>query len=92
MYIEDLGIILFCLIIFLAICAAYIFLYYKIARFFERIAFLKGYDEDIHAFAMCFWLGIIGYIYVAALPDLIMQERLKRNNMLLEQQIKNKEK
>ena len=74
------------------IFAAYIFLYYKIARFFEGIAFMKGYTEEIHAFAMCFWLGIIGYIYVTALPDLIMQERLKKNNMLLEQQIKSKEK
>ena len=42
--------------------------------FFEGIAFDKGYDSDAHAFAMCFWLGIFGYIYVACLPDLKLQQ------------------
>lgn len=40
------------------------------AKKFEEIAFQKGYDESIHSFAMCFWLGIVGYLYVIALPDL----------------------
>lgn len=34
------------------------------------VAYAKGYDDSIHAFAMCFWLGIIGYLYVIALPDI----------------------
>lgn len=42
---------------------------YVIARKFEKIAFDKGYDESIHSFAMCFLLGIIGYLYVIALPQ-----------------------
>ena len=41
-----------------------------VASKFEDIAFRKGYTSSIHAFAMCFWLGIIGYLYVIALPDL----------------------
>ena len=41
-----------------------------IARKFEDIAFKKGYDSSVHSFAMCFWLGIIGCLYVIALPDL----------------------
>lgn len=87
---ETLFVLFFMLLTCVAILAGYIFILYKVARFFERIAFMKGYDEDIHAFAMCFWLGIIGYIYVAALPDIVMQERLKKNNVLLEKQLKDK--
>ena len=43
---------------------------YKVARKFERIAFQKGYDTSMHCFAMCFFLGIVGYLYVIALPNL----------------------
>ena len=42
---------------------------YVIAEKFESIAEEKGYGEEIHSFAMCFWLGIIGYLYVIALPN-----------------------
>lgn len=41
-----------------------------VAKKFEEIAFQKGYDNSIHSFAMCFWLGIVGYLYVLALPNL----------------------
>ena len=40
-----------------------------IASKFEAIAFEKGYDSSIHSRAMCFWFGLIGYLYVIALPD-----------------------
>ena len=46
-----------------------------IAKKFEKIAFEKGYGTEIHSFAMCFWLGLIGYIYVLALPDLVARSR-----------------
>lgn len=46
-----------------------------IAKKMESVAALKGHGEEVHAFAMCFWLGIVGYIYVAALPDKIQQEQ-----------------
>ena len=52
--------------IIVAVVALIVHIY--IAAKFEAIAFMKGYDTSIHSFAMCFWLGIIGYIYVAALP------------------------
>ena len=45
---------------------------YIVAKKFEKIAFMKGYGTQIHSFAMCFWLGIVGYIYVLALPDLTL--------------------
>lgn len=41
-----------------------------VARKFKQIAIEKGQDADkLHVFAMCFWLGIIGYLYVIALPN-----------------------
>ena len=43
---------------------------FLVASKFEDIAFKKGYDTSIHSFAMCFWLGIVGYLYVIALPNL----------------------
>ena len=36
---------------------------------FADIASMKGYGPEMHCFAMCFWLGILGYLYVIALPD-----------------------
>ncbi len=43
------------------------------ANHMKKAAILKGYGDDAHAWAMCFWLGIIGGIYVIALPDLVQQ-------------------
>lgn len=34
---------------------------------FDEVASMKGFDESY--FWMCFFLGIIGYIYIVALPD-----------------------
>lgn len=45
-------------------------IHFWIAKAFETIALNKGYRvEETHAFAKCFWLGIYGMIYVAALPQ-----------------------
>ena len=40
-----------------------------VAKKFEKIAIEKGYSYEMHVFAMCFFLGIVGYLYVIALPD-----------------------
>ena len=45
------------------------------ASFMRKAAVRKGYGDDAHTWAMCFWLGIIGGIYVIALPDLICQNQ-----------------
>ena len=58
------------LLIFIAIPFLLLYLNMTIASKFEQIASLKGYGKEIHSFAMCFWLGIVGYLYVIALPDL----------------------
>lgn len=41
-----------------------------LAKFFKQVAYAKGFDDKCHAWAMVFWLGIFGCIYVCALPDL----------------------
>ncbi len=56
-----------------------------IGRKMEDAAALKGYGEDAHAFAMCFFLGIIGCLYVVALPDKIQQEQNQKIIKLLEE-------
>ncbi|MGM9522164.1 MAG: hypothetical protein ACI3VB_06780 [Oscillospiraceae bacterium] len=45
------------------------------AHFMNLAAVRKGYGDDAHVWALCFWLGIIGGIYVIALPDLIQQSQ-----------------
>ena len=45
------------------------------ASFMRNAALRKGYGDDIHAWAICFWLGIFGYIYIMALPDKIVQSQ-----------------
>ena len=58
--------------IFLAVPALVIIIHCIVAKKFNKIAQQKGH-YDVHAFAMCFWLGIIGYLYVIALPDLTVR-------------------
>jgi hypothetical protein len=41
----------------------------------RNAAIEKGYGDDIHAWAVCFWLGIFGYLYIIALPDKIQQSQ-----------------
>ena len=44
----------------------------------------KGYSKH-KWFHMCFWVGPISYIIIAAMPDLKMREKLSETNRLLEQ-------
>jgi hypothetical protein len=53
-------------IIFLIICAVFFTMDYFISKKFEDIANLKGHEGY---FWWCFWLGLLGWIMVAALPD-----------------------
>jgi len=57
-----------------------------LAKKFENIAFQKGYaKKEPYLFAMCFLLGLVGYIYVLALPDLTLQKQNEKIISLLEQ-------
>ena len=73
----EIFIVIFCFVVV-------VFCRFIAARKFEGIAFDKGYDENASAFAMCFWLGIIGCVYVAALPDKIQQQQNQKMIELLE--------
>ena len=56
-----------------------------IAKKFEQIAFAKGYGTEIHSYAMCFWLGILGGLYVIALPNATLDNiTLKQQKRMLE--------
>lgn len=46
-----------------------------VAYFFQNVAALKGYGDEVHAFGVVFFFGIVGCIYVAALADRIQQEQ-----------------
>ncbi len=64
------GVVLLILIVFLVImCIG--------ANFMKKVAEAKGYGDEYNIFAICFFLGIVGYIYVLALPDLILREQMK---------------
>lgn len=63
------------------VLAVYFVLCAIFASKMQSVAALKGYGTDTHAWAMCFWLGILGGIYVIALPDLIQK---KQNQQLIE--------
>lgn len=45
-----------------------------VASYMKQVAYLKGYDDNAHTFAICFWLGLPGWLYVVALPDLVARK------------------
>ena len=49
-----------------------------IATLMQKVGVDKGYGEEHHIWAICFWLGIIGYLYVIALPDKIQQSQKQK--------------
>lgn len=57
----------------------------KISSKFNLIAQQKGH-YDVHAFAMCFWLGLVGYLYVIALPDLSIRHVCIKNEIETKQE------
>lgn len=52
----------------LLILALLIFIWYKAAANMARIAADKGYTEK-KWFHYCFWLGLVGFLMVCAMPD-----------------------
>ena len=51
-----------------------------VAKQFEEIAFSKGYGQETHALGMVFFLGIVGMLYVIALPDLNLRILIRENS------------
>lgn len=70
-------------LVVLGCCAAVYFIINLIlAHFFKQVAYAKGFDDKCHAWALVFWLGLFGCLYVCALPDLNVR---KINADLLDQ-------
>jgi len=55
------------------------------AHLMRKSAIAKGYGDDSHIWAICFWLGILGYLYVISLPDKIQQSQNQQIIKLLEE-------
>ena len=54
--------------LYFLIAAALIVLTYYISKWFFEAAEEKGYHDKKY-FWICFWLGVVGWILVCALPD-----------------------
>ena len=72
------------LLFYIFIIFIFIVVNYFISKKMESIAEDKGYTNS-HAFVLCFFLGIAGYLYVIALPDLVAREQMKKLLLLTEQ-------
>lgn len=60
-----------------------IFVNMKLSRGMVEAANDKGYcDNDLFIFYICFFFGALGYMYVAALPDLKLREMLAERERL----------
>lgn len=57
----------------------------------SNVAEDKGYEKRTW-FHMCFWLGPISYIIVAAMPDMTLRREMSRTNSMLEKLIELQEK
>lgn len=57
------------LLVYLIVVAVALYIDYLIANEFYNIARQKGYETKKY-FWFCFWLGIVGYLMVIALPNL----------------------
>lgn len=51
-------------------------LQYMVCGWIVNVAVEKGHERG-HLFAICFWLGTAGMIYVASLPNLKVEKQLK---------------
>ena len=72
-------------VLWLAIIGGLIYLNHRIAKKFEQIVFAKGYGTELKAYYMCFWLGIVGYLYVILLPNAKLDNiELKQQKRILE--------
>ena len=69
---------------YLFIIVILIIVNYFVSKKMESIAEDKGYTNS-PAFVLCFFLGIAGYLYVIAMPDLVAREQMKKLLLLTEQ-------
>lgn len=56
------------IVVWLLVLAGAFVLSYFVAQWFYEVTEEKGYHDKKY-FWICFWLGVIGYLLVIALPD-----------------------
>ena len=66
---------------FLLTIAVAIAIDYKIAKMFADVASRKGYSNETKVLLLSFFLGVVGWVYVAALPDEVLR---KQNDEILQ--------
>ena len=85
---KDQQILISDLLVLLLVCEVVYLIWNLItAKTMQKIARQKGYGEEFNCFSMCFWLGIVGCLYVISLPDLKQREQLDRIIKLLDPQM-----
>lgn len=78
---SEAGILAVLIILYVFAFLIAILFHFLAAYVISAIVVEKGYTlQETHAFAKCFWLGIIGYIYVLGLPN---RKLLKQNQLLI---------
>lgn len=60
--------------VYLLVLAVVLGISLLVSHIMQNVAFAKGYDKNAHTFAICFWLGVVGWFYVIALPDLVARK------------------
>lgn len=63
--------------VYFAILVVFVIINYIMALRMQDVVEKKGYT-DVRVVALCFWLGLFGYLYVIALPDLEEHKLLKQ--------------
>ena len=64
------------LVVILVILIVMLIVWIKIARNMARIAADKGYTER-KWFHYCFWLGLVGFLMICAMPDKKLRRALR---------------
>ena len=65
---EKAAAIILCVWFYLLVFALIVFVWFKAAKNMARIAADKGYTER-KWFHYCFWLGLVGFLMICAMPD-----------------------
>ncbi len=79
------------IIVSIVVLCIFAFISYSMACNMQAIVEKKGYT-GLRVVGICFWLGIIGYLYVIALPDLEERRLLKKIAGEAEEEIANEKK
>jgi len=68
------------LFIYIALGIFVLIMFITMASKMCEVAEDKGYNsKENHIFAICFWFGLFGYLYVIALPDLKLHRLLHKS-------------